>query len=51
MDTAHIALRRELLPRQPRKFAIFAEGPLEEICRPRGVMEPLAGNLVAAEAA
>ena len=28
-----MALRRELLPGQPKKFAILAEGPLEEIRR------------------
>jgi len=27
------ALRRELLPGQPKKFAILAEGPLEEMRR------------------
>ncbi len=51
MDTALIALRRELLPRQPRKFAILAEGPLEAICRLRDEIERLKGNVVAAEAA
>lgn len=51
MDTALIALRRILLPRQPRKFAILAEGPLEAIRRLRDEIECLTGNLVAAEAA
>ena len=51
MNTALSALRRELLPRQPRKFAILAEGPLEEIRRLRDEIEHLTGTLVAAEAA
>ena len=51
MNAALIALRRELLPRQPRKFAILAEGPLEEIRRLRDEIEHLTGNLAAAEAA
>ena len=51
MNAALIALRRELLPSQPRKFAILAEGPLEEIRRLRDEIEHLTGNLVAAEAA
>lgn len=33
MNEALGALRRECLPAQPRKFAILAEGPLEEIRR------------------
>jgi hypothetical protein len=51
MNAALIALRHELLPRQPRKFAILAEGPLEEIRRLRDEIEHLIGNLAAAEAA
>ena len=51
MNTALSALRRELLPRQPRKFAILAEGPLEEISRLRDEIEHLTGTLAAAEAA
>jgi len=51
MNAALIALRRELLPRQPRKFAILAEGPLDEIRRLRDEIEHLTGNLAAAEAA
>ena len=51
MNAALIALRRELLPRQPRKFAILAEGPLEEIRRLRDEFEHLIGNLAAAEGA
>ena len=41
----------ELLPRQPRKFAILAEGPLEEIRRLRDEIEHLTGTLATAEAA
>ena len=33
MSEALTALRRELLPGQPKKFAILAEGPLEEMRR------------------
>lgn len=33
LNTALMALRRELLPGQPRKFAILAEGPLEDMRR------------------
>ena len=51
MNTALSALRRELLPRQPRKFAILAEGPLEEIRRLRDEIEHLTGTLTGAEAA
>jgi hypothetical protein len=51
MNTALSALRRELLPRQPRKFAILAEGPLEEIRRLRDEIEHLTETLAAAEAA
>ena len=51
MNTALSALRRELLPRQPRKFAILAEGPLEEIRRLRDEVEHLTETLAAAEAA
>ena len=50
MNAALIALRRELLPRQPRKFAILAEGPPEEIRRLRDEIEHLSENLAAAEA-
>lgn len=33
MSEALTALRQELLPGQPKKFAILAEGPLEEMRR------------------
>ena len=51
MNTALSVLRRELLPRQPRKFAILAEGPLEEIRRLRDEIEHLTETLAAVEAA
>ena len=43
------ALRRELLPRQPRKFAILAEGPLEEIRRLGSEIEHLTATMAVAE--
>ena len=46
MNNALIALRRELLPKEPRKFAILAEGPLEEIRRLRDEIEQLVAGLV-----
>ena len=33
MNVALTTLHRELLPDQPKKFAILAEGPLEDIRR------------------
>jgi hypothetical protein len=42
MNEALDALRRECLPSQPRKFAILAEGPLEEIRRLQAEIEQLA---------
>jgi hypothetical protein len=33
LNQAVAALRRELLPNQPKKFAILAEGPLEDMRR------------------
>ena len=50
MNQALIALRQELLPGQPRKFAILAEGPLEEIRRLRDEIERLITQLATAEA-
>ena len=41
MNEALAALRRELLPGQPRKFAILAEGPLEEMRRLQAEVELL----------
>ena len=50
MNNALIALRRELLPREPRKFAILAEGPLEEIRRLRDEIEQLVAGVAGAAA-
>ena len=41
MNEALGALRRECLPDQPRKFAILAEGPLEEMRRLHAEIECL----------
>ncbi len=45
------ALRRELLPGQPRKFAILAEGPLEDIRRLQTEIEQLTTAIAAAPVA
>ena len=47
MNNALVELRRELLPGQPRKFAILAERPLEEIRRLQIEIERLTSELVA----
>ena len=47
MNEALGALRRELLPGQPKKFAILAEGPLEEIRRLQGEIEQLTAEIAA----
>ena len=39
MNEALSALRRQLLPGQPKKFAILAEGPLEDMRRLQGEIE------------
>jgi hypothetical protein len=41
MNGALTALSRELLPGQPKKIAILAEGPLEEIRRLQTEVEQL----------
>ena len=48
MNEALAALHRELLPGQPRKFAILAEGPLEDIRRLQVEIEQLTAGLTAA---
>jgi len=48
MNEALVALRRELLPTQPRKFAILAEGPLEEMRRLRADIEFLTTQIATA---
>jgi hypothetical protein len=45
MNTALTALSRELLPGQPKKFAILAEGPLEEIRRLQIEVEQLTAQI------
>ena len=50
MNEAIGALRRECLPGQPRKFAILAEGPLEEIRRLQAEIEQLTAAMAAAPA-
>ena len=50
MNRSLASLRRECLPSQPRKFAILAEGPLEEIRRLQAEIEQLTAELAAAPA-
>lgn len=51
MNGALAALRRELLPAQPKKFAILAEGPLEEIRRLSDEIERLTADISASKVA
>ena len=51
MNGALAALRRELLPTQPKKFAILAEGPLEEMRRLQTEIEQLATEVATAASA
>lgn len=51
MNEALTALRRELLPGQPKKFAILAEGPLEEIRRLQAETERLTTQIATASPA
>ena len=48
MNEALTALRRELLPGQPKKFAILAEGPLEEMRRLQAEIEFLTTQIATA---
>lgn len=48
MNEALSALRRELLPGQPKKFAILAEGPLEDLRRLQGEIERLTAEITTA---
>jgi len=50
MNEAIAALRRECLPDQPRKFAILAEGPLEEIRRLQAEIQQLTAEIALAPA-
>jgi hypothetical protein len=45
------ALRRELLPGQPKKFAILAESPLEDMRRLQTEIERLTAEIAASPAA
>ena len=45
MNAALTALSRELLPSQPKKFAILAEGPLEEIRRLQTEVDQLTAQI------
>ena len=51
MSEAVTALRKELLPGQPKKFAILAEGPLEEMRRLQVEIEQLATEITASSPA
>jgi len=51
MNEALTALRRELLPGQPKKFAILAEGPLEDMRRLQGEIERLTAEVATSSAA
>ncbi len=47
MSQALATLRRELLPGQPKKFAILAESPLEEMRRLQGEIEQITAEITA----
>jgi hypothetical protein len=47
LNTALAALRSELLPGQPRKFAILAEGPLEDMRRLQEEIQQLTSAIAA----
>lgn len=51
LNEALSGLRRELLPGQPRKFAILAESPLEDMRRLQGEIERLTAEIASAPAA
>jgi hypothetical protein len=48
MISALAELRRELLPSQPKKFAILSQGPLEEIRRLHLEIEQLTTEIATA---
>jgi hypothetical protein len=50
LNEALIVLRKELLPGQPKKFAILAEGPLEDMRRLHEEIQQLAAEIAAAPA-
>ena len=45
MSEALATLRKELLPGQPKKFAILAESPLEEMRRLQGEIEQITAEI------
>ncbi len=47
ISEALITLRKELLPGQPKKFAILAEGPLEDMRRLQTEIEQLTAEITA----
>jgi hypothetical protein len=47
INEALAALHRELLPGQPKKFAILAEGPLEDMRRLQAEIEQLTAKIAA----
>ena len=51
LNEALAALRRDLLPAQSKKFAILAEGPLEDMRRLQAELEQLIAEMVAVPAA
>lgn len=51
LNEALSLLRRELLPGQPKKFAILAEGPLEDMRRLQDEIERLTAEIATAPAA
>jgi hypothetical protein len=50
LNEALAKLRRELLPGQPKKFAILAESPLEDMRRLQTELEQLTAEIAAAPA-
>jgi hypothetical protein len=50
MNEALRHLRMEVLPKNPRMFALMAEGPLEEIRRLQNEIEQLTAELTATPA-
>ena len=47
LNEALASLRRELLPGQPKKFAILAEGPLGDMRRLQSEIEQLTAEIAA----
>lgn len=47
MSEALATLRKELLPAQPKKFAVLAESPLEEMRRLQNEIEQLTAEIAA----